>query len=869
MLVWTPSFERASHDMTGRLPHIEIAGLRPSALLELYRWHLREHAAQELLAGTGVAIGVALFFGVLVANSSLINSASQLIHAVTGNATLQLSARSSEGFPEAIADEVRRLPDVTIAAPLLRENGAIVGPRGRAEIQLVGLTPSQLALRGSATRNLGAGGLLLANGIGLPAGLAGKIGAQPERPVSVYSNGEAHRASVRAVLGTQTVGTIATSPLVVALLPLAQRLSGHTGRITQVLIEPAPGHRRLVERELRKLAAGRLDVQPATHELTLLEATANPTNQSADLFAAVSAMVGFVLALNAMLLTVPERRRFVADLRQQGFGPRQVLLTLTSQAVFLGLLASIAGVALGDTLSRSLFHEVPSYLTFAFPIGSHPVIPLGTVLLALLCGVLATLLATLLPLLGDLRHDRSAETMLRDNGEAGHSISQRAIATAAIGGATLVVVVSVVVFSAPGLSVAGGVLLAIATFCLIMPLYWLLLRVLKPASERVRRSMLPLAVVELDATATRSVALAGIAAVAVYGMLAVQGARSNLINGLNSAVVQYLDTADLWVTTDNNFLTIDPFDGTRTTALIAHVRGIASVREYQGSLLDVGTRRLWIRARPPDDTAMIQASQLLQGSLAQATHRLREGGWAAISNGYASEHGLRVGDMFTLPTPSGPARLRVAAITTNVGWPPGAITVNSNDYSHYWQTTKPTALEINLDHGIAADAARRAVIRVLANQPGLQVQTFAERRVSYEESARQGIRSLSQIATLLLVATSLAIAAALSAAILQRRARLSSLKSDGFDSRQLWRSLLLESTILIGIGCLDGAVLGIYGHVLASRWLKLSVGFPAPFTLGLGLVLLTLALITTIALAVIAFPGLIAARVQPHVGFQE
>ncbi len=123
--------------------------------------------------------------------------------------------------------------------------------------------------------------------------------------------------------------------------------------------------------------------------------------------------------------------------------------------------------------------------------------------------------------------------------------------------------------------------------------------------------------------------------------------------------------------------------------------------------------------------------------------------------------------------------------------------------------------------------------------------------------------------TLLLAAASLAIAAALSTAVLQRRARLASLKSDGFDSRQLWRSLLLESAILIAIGCVDGAILGICGHALASRWLKLSVGFPAPFSLGIGLVLLTLAIVTAIALAVIALPGLVAARVPPHTSFQE
>jgi putative ABC transport system permease protein len=843
-------------------------GIRVSALFDLYRWHLRGHASQEALAGAGIAIGVALFFGVLVANTSLIGSASQIIHGVTGRATLQLVARSPDGFDQELANQVSQLPGVRVSAPLLRENVEILGPRGRRSAQLVGLTPGQLALGGASTRNLGAGALILARGLGLPAELATAVGAQPNTDVTVLANGEPHVLPVRAVLGSQIVGAIADSPIAVTLLGVAQRVSSRAGRVTQVLVEPQRGEQNLVEHELSRLAGGRLDVEPADHELAVLEATAKPTSQSTNLFAAVSAIVGFLLAINAVLLTVPERRRFITDLRQQGFGPQQILLVLGSQAITLGLVASAAGVLLGDVLSRSLFHAVPSYVTFAFAIGSHPVIPISTVILSLGCGVAATLLASLLPLV-DLRHRRLVEGMPRDGGEAGHSIHGRTIALAAFTGLALVVIVSVVLLVAPSISILGGVVLAVAVFLLVLPLYALVVRAMRPLSERLRGSMLALALVELDATATRSVALAGIAAVAVYGMLAVQGARSNLITGLDAAVSQYLNTAEVWVTANDNFLTIDSFNGRKLAALAAHAPGVASVREYQGSLLDVGTRRLWIRARPPTDRTMIQASQLLEGNLTEATQRLREHGWAAISNGYAEEHHLLVGDSFTLPSPSGPARLRVAAITTNVGWPPGAITLNTSDYRRDWQTDEPTALEINLKPGISPTAGKLAVQHAIGNPTGLLVETLGEREASYKESARQGIKSLSEIATLLLIATSLAIAAALSAAILQRRARLASLKADGFDSRQLWRSLLIESTILIAIGCLDGAILGTYGHALASRWLKLSVGFPAPFSLGPGLVLLTIVIVSAIAMAVVSFPGLIAARTLPQASYQE
>ncbi len=266
---------------------------------------------------------------------------------------------------------------------------------------------------------------------------------------------------------------------------------------------------------------------------------------------------------------------------------------------------------------------------------------------------------------------------------------------------------------------------------------------------------------------------------------------------------------------------------------------------------------------------MIQPSQLLHGNLERATRLIGGGGWVALSNGIAEERHLKVGDAFTLPTPSGTAHLRVAAITTNVGWPPGAITLSDSDYQRYWQTTDPTALEVNLKPGVTPQAGKRAVKQALSGRPGLLVQTLRERESRYEASARQGIASLTDISTLLFIATSLAIACALSAAIWQRRTRLAALKANGFTSRQLLRALFLESLILIGAGCLDGAIFGIYAHALASRWLEVSIGFPAPFSLGLGLVFLTLALIMAIAIAVIAIPGVLAARTPAHASFEE
>jgi putative ABC transport system permease protein len=469
----------------------------------------------------------------------------------------------------------------------------------------------------------------------------------------------------------------------------------------------------------------------------------------------------------------------------------------------------------------------------------------------------------------DLRPSRESDAVLRNRSGGSEVLARGTAMRLAIVSLVLLAAITALVLTEPSLTIIGGVALALSTLCAIPILFAGVALGLRWLGERVRSSALIIVVSELRAVTTRSVALAGVAGLAVYGSVAIGGARSDLVRGLDHNFNEYLRTADVWVTTGGNDLTTNAFETAGATAAITHAAGVRSVRLYQGGFLDVGPRRLWIIARSPLDDPLIPSSQLLHGNLATATRRLRDGGWAAISESFAQERHLHVGGSLTLPTPTGRAHFGVAAITTNLGWAPGAVIINTSDYRTYWQTMNPTALEVTLEPGVSEAAGRRAVRAAISDRPGLGVQSFQERRRQYAADSRQGLHALSEIAALLLIAAALAVASALSAAVWQRRARLASLKIQGYDTGQLWRALLLESAIVLGVGCVIGAVAGVYGHALASRWLRLATGFPAPFAVGVEEVLLTLALLAIIAIAVIALPGLAAARAPARSSLQE
>jgi putative ABC transport system permease protein len=829
-----------------------------------YAWRLRRHWVEELLAVGGIAVGVALVFAVLVANSALTGPTRQLLRGLEGAARLELLARSADGFDERLLTRVREFPGVRDAVPLLRASAAVVGPLGRRSVELIGVTPGLARLGGLNVVDAGTRRALLAQHLGLPPALARAIGIAPWRRATVLAGGAAYSGPTFPLTG-HAAGALTSSDVVVTLLPLAQLFVGDQGRVTQALVVPRAGAAARVAAELRRAVAGRVDVDPVGSEVHRLNATTAPNDRATLLFAAVGALVGFLLTLNTVLLTAPARRDLLKDLHMQGFQTRQVFVLLGFQVLALGLLASLIGVVLGDLLAHTLLRESPAYLAFAFPVGAHQTIPPGAVVAAAGCGLGATLLASL-PLFADVRaHERIGLRSAPARCDAQAHASRRLAA----GGVALVAFPALLLALLPRASAIGAITLALAALLLIPLLFAAALQTTARIGARLRGSMVAVAVAELRATPLHAIALAGVAAVAVYASVAIGGAQHDLTAGLDRATSEFFATADVWVTSGSNEFVTSSFRDAGARSALAHAPGIAAVHVYQGGLLNVGARRMWLRARPADDLASFERGQLVEGDAARASALIARGGWIAVSSGLADERGLRVGGHLTLPTPSGPVRFGIAAITTNLGWLPGALTLNSADYRRYWGTSAPTALEVLLRPGVSLARGLRAVRHVLAARPGLQARTALELDETFDRNVHAGLHSLAEISKLLLIAAALALAAALSATIWRRRPRLAAFAIQGFRRTQLWRAIMLESAIVLAVGCSLGLLLGIFGHVLANGWLRLSTGFPAPFGFDGGQLLLTLLLVAAVSLTVIALPGLAAARVSPRAGFEE
>jgi putative ABC transport system permease protein len=840
--------------------------MRSRNLLFLYVQRVRAHPLQELLALVGVAVGVALVFAVQVANTSVTSSVSRLVHGVTGSATLELSARDEHGFDATVATRVARLPGVRAAAPVVVVRANVRGPRGTRSINLIGGDRRLGQLGGQLVRQLASSHLVIEDAILLPAPLANAVGWDGQT-VLLQVGSATRRVPVATVLSREQIGSLVDSPVALAPLDYAQRISDLQGRFSRVLVATAPGHAAEVRSALMRIAGNRLNVSGGDRETRLLEQASAPNDQSTALFATISALVGLLFAFNAMLLTVPERRRFLADLRMEGLGDATVVRLVLFDALVLGLAASGIGLALGDLLSRSVFHAVPGYLSYAFTIGSERIVEPQAVVIAIAGGVGATVLAALRPL-GDLFSRRALDNVYREEDERDEdaAVQPRWLLLAALGllaGATAVLVL------APAATVAGIGLLVAAMLLSIPSILTTLLNAIDALSHRLRSPVLVVSIGELRATATRSIALAATGALAVFGSVAVEGAHSDLQRGLDRDAYELNASADVWITASGqqNALATVPF-GLAARSRLTGVPGIARVVDYRGGFLDAGDRRLWVVAPSRADPAPIPPSQLLSGDLATATRHLRSRGWAALSRAVAEARHLRIGDTFELPTPH-PVPLRLAAVITNLGWAPGAVLLSAEDYRRAWRSDDVTALQVTAAPGVTPDAAARAARRALGPAGGLDVETATQREQRFRASSRQGLDRLTQIATLVLVAAALAMAAAMAGVVWLRRPRLATLKLSGFGDVDVWRALLLESTIVLGIGCSIGALFGLYGQLMLTRWLRDSTGFPTDYATAGTLALFAFAGVTFVAVLVAALPGWFAARTPPTTSLQE
>jgi putative ABC transport system permease protein len=778
------------------------------------------------------------------------------VHGVAGRATLEVTARSPEGFDESTDKQILNMPGIRAAAPILEQQIVVVGPKASRALTLVGANEGLAALGGKLTSlfqryaEASQRGLLV---VAQPT--ADATGARVGRSLPVKIGGRTGHLTLDAIVPSDKLGVLAESPIAAAPLPIVQVLAGLPNRITRILIEPTPGHESEVRQALADRFGATLNVRPVDAEGQLLSDAAKPETQLTVLFSAISLVVGVILAYNALLLASGERRAFIAYLVELGAPDSAIIASLAFDALILGIAGSILGLLVGDVISLLAYRAPPGYLTAAFPIGGQRILDFQTILIALAAGMLAAFAAAALPAVALLRSSAIEP-------EAGRAVSliRRPHFSDSVVFACGVLLIGASVTTS--LLWTAATVIALVAFAaglvLCMPtIVRYTLQLARAASKHSSDPSARLASGELKTSPTRSVALLATGTIAVFLMVTIGGSVADVQRAVRSGAEETGSNADLWIRPGGaeNVYGTQPFEYADTQRRLQQLGVVHSVLAYRESFLDLPDRRVLVIGIPPQAPNPIIESQLVKGSTSAAAQHLRKGGWAVISQTIASEHHLRLGQTFILPTPSGYASFRLAATISNYGWLPGAVLLNADDYSRLWQTTRASQLAVTLKPGISTIQGKLAVQGALPHKSALTVQTAEERQIQVSTVLGSTLSRLDQTSAIVLIAAIVTVVAMMISTVWQRRGRLDALISMGMSFNQLARLVFYESGCVLLGGCLIGVISGIVGQFLVDSWLRHSTGSPVVFaaawSLGLRTILIAIAISITAAMVAV------------------
>ena len=430
-----------------------------------------------------------------------------------------------------------------------------------------------------------------------------------------------------------------------------------------------------------------------------------------------------------MLLTVPQRRRFIADLRLAGLRAvgrcsRLVLF----DALVLGAVASALGLLLGDVLSRHALPRRPGLPRLRVPVGDQRIVTsqqraarrsaaASPRRCSPRCAAARPLLAA--------RRSRAVPRRRRRAGDA--RVRRRWPRDVACLAAT-----TAILLLAPSAAVVGRDADASRCCCSC------------PCCVRARRSRLldalhahpvpTLALLELRSASgasrarsrsrrrarspsSRSVAIGG-----AHARPAARARRRGARDRRHGRRVgrRFPGAANAFATT--------PF-----SAAAGRRRGSracpawSAVRPYRGSFLDVGDRRVWVLAPPRDAPAPIPREPARRGRRRAGDRRAcARGGWAVLSDAVASERGARRRrPRHAADAAAGRAAASRRSRPTSAGRRARVI-VNADDYARAWGDAAPSALQVALAPG----ASPRGVAR------GGRGARWARRAGSTVETAR-------------------------------------------------------------------------------------------------------------------------------------
>lgn len=314
---------------------------------------LAHQRVRALLSMLGIALGVALGFGVHLVNRAAVSDLAAAVRAISGDADLRVSSGQG-GFPDRLYARIARLPGVAVASPMLDLEAALAG-RMRT-LRVIGIDPlraARLQPRLFAADPRGIFGLLEPDSALLSETAADALHLRKGDELGLVAGSKRVELKIAGVLpagalkGQAALTDIAT----------AQWRLGRIDTLNRIDVRLAQGAPREVVQQ--RIAA----LLPPGAYVTRVESAERESASASrayrvnlNVLAMVALFTGGFLVFSAQALEVARRRGEHALLRVLGLTGRGVARLVLVEAAAVGALGSALGLALGYLLARLALH---------------------------------------------------------------------------------------------------------------------------------------------------------------------------------------------------------------------------------------------------------------------------------------------------------------------------------------------------------------------------------------------------------------------------------------------------------------------------------------------------------------------------------
>lgn len=821
-----------------------------------------------LVTLVGVAAGVAAVVSTLAASRAAIAAFGEGVEEVAGAARLELTRPG--GLPEELLVALRPVTGEAVVVPIVEESVLLVELGDGVRLLGVDLL-LDARIRPEVQEETDPADLepmITGFGTVMTRSLAEELGIEPGQSFDVLAGGRLASLELAATFTPDRAGSAWERTLVMDVAA-AQEVLGRRGRLDRIELMPRRGV------ELPALRARVDEILPADTRL----AEPSRRRESAEqmvaslrfnllALSAISVLVGGVLVATTLATSVVQRRYVLSLLRSMGASRRQVATAIAVEALGIGLIGGLLGVAAGFFGARAALTSVR--FTIAAVLRGVPatdirfepwlagfgiLLAIGTALCAAilpLAEVVATppvqglRSAAPQPRLGARSRRRSLALLLGMLAAAALLTQLPAwgdLPLAALGAALLITA---------ALLVGSGVLLdalARAGHGVLAPLPTVALRLASAALAAGRRRA---------SWATGAVAVAVALAVAI----------ATLVTSFRTTVVQWTDSglrADLWIRplTASTGVAVGQLDP-ELVEVAERLFGADRVDpfysvtiQYRGRPVSFAGGAFEVAQRgggvpfPGRDSREVFAEALRRRGL-------------MVNEPFANRFGVGEGDRIRLRLPGGTLEREVSGVFQDFSRSHGLIVADRSDFLTHFPDRGPDDVTLFLPPDADVAAARKRLLEAVRGRFMLEV---LDNRELKKEVLAVFERTFAITTALYLVAAAVAVVAVTTVLLTlvgERRRELATVRAIGGSRWQLTAMVVAQAGLLGIAAAAAGSAAGLAIGVILVKVVNLqSFGWSLELVLPWSSLLQMAAWVVLGCLIAGIAPALAAARLQP------